>query len=91
MHKNMDTFERRIDYLGVSSDILIHAILWVLAIVAAGGVLAWTNSMDVERAASAAAYESCVKAEYGVSPQSWYYDHGEYPECDGTPYLDESL
>lgn len=30
---------------------------------------------------TAALYEQCVKAEYGMTPIQWYAEHHKYPVC----------
>lgn len=36
---------------------------------------------DAELMRTAALYEQCVKAEYGMTPIQWYAEHHKYPVC----------
>jgi len=62
------------------------SIVGVLAVVA---FIHWFVPMmearDAQIATNAEAYEECVKREYGGrTPQAWYAETGEWPECEIT-------
>lgn len=70
--------------------------LWTVALMGGAvlflaGFLTWTAKLDEKRMISAEAYEKCVRAEYNTHPTAYYDQHGTWPECDGTPYLDEAV
>jgi len=57
-----------------------------LAAVGVAGIL-WSSffyfeHVDAKREAAWATYEQCVEREYGTTPEAWYMEHGEVPDCN---------
>jgi hypothetical protein len=45
-------------------------------------VLAWSEVRGAQVMIAAGKYEECVQVEYGTTPMEYYWDQGEYPECE---------
>ena len=56
----------------------------ILAIVIGIGILMWSAYRDTDIQYASDKYEACVRATYGMSPQSWYFEKGEYPICPNS-------
>lgn len=55
---------------------------FVLVAVVVVGVVVVSNKRDQKLMVAMDKYEECVKKEYGVSPQYWFEENGEYPVCE---------
>lgn len=58
---------------------------YIILVIALGtGILMWSAYHDDQVMRASDKYEACIKATYGMSPQSWYFEKGEYPTCPQT-------
>lgn len=53
----------------------------IVAVVIVTVVGRWADNHDREVMQAAAAYESCVKSEYHMTPIQWYEQNNKYPLC----------
>lgn len=61
-----------------------NILIFTLVLAASIALLSWSDKHDKQVELGAEKYEACVKQEYGVSPASYYANHGEYPTCTTT-------
>lgn len=68
----------------MSNELVKRIVAVTIVIAGMAGLMAWSANHDKEVAEGADRYEKCIRQEYGVSPATWYNEHGAYPECHGT-------
>lgn len=62
----------------------MNRVAGVVAVLAVVSLVWWSGIRTDKQLEAMQKYEECVVQEYGVMPSTWYYEHGELPECDYT-------
>ena len=65
---------------------LVQKCFWIgVVVVVVGLAVQYTAARDASLKAENDRYETCVRNQYGTTPQAWYSEHGTEPECPDVP------